>query len=248
MPPVADDKAYYTTVYYVGCKVAQRCDLCQRPACRFCTTSFETYLAHMGCLDIRVNVLSEKTTCEDIWKTGVLSKPWFMPPIGISQFKPSKHQLESLVSDLADEASGTKRMIQSVLALPHELFRTIVWEMAERSFVARVSLALQFNTDYMNQLKQRRSLSDSWFTSAEVRDYNFEFLGVQYQPFLKDSSCTTDDSVIRLGLDHLGIRSVELLNSHPRSRQRNRYPWYIVERVHHLQENFKLVSNVCREQ
>jgi len=241
IPPVGLMSQQYTFVHFSDEDGAQRCALCLRPACSSCVSSPDSYLAHKECLDIRANLLPGKATCEEIWDVGVAIKPWSISPMEETVFKPSKEELEICFHNLED--SDTKKLVQRLLALPDELFRMIIWEKADRSTLARITLVLQFNMDLIRKLKRKWRLAELDFTSPQLCVLGFAFLGVYYQPFIKDANPLTDQSVIRLGVDYLGIRTAEILEEYPATgrQQPGKCAWYIIERLYRARAQFKIV-------
>lgn len=84
---------------------------------------------------------------------------------------------------LYDDGSGMKGLVKKLLALPDDLFRIILWEMADRSTLARIALVSQFAAPVLDELKRKRPLTNLDFTSPQLHMYNFILLGVQYEQF-----------------------------------------------------------------
>lgn len=223
---------------------AQQYALCLRPACRSCTSSPSSYLAHKDCLDIRTNIVPRKATCKEVWHIGIAVKTWFTSPGEETVFKPFKGELEVLSPSLHDDGSGTKELVRKLSALPDELFRMIMWEMADRSTLARIALVSQFAASVLNELKRKRPLTNLDFTSVQLHRYKFLFLGVQYEPFLKGVQLITDRSVLRLGVNHLGIRKMEILEDYPAARSHGNCAWYLLERFSWARVQLRIVPNV----
>ncbi|KAF4624632.1 hypothetical protein G7Y89_g13537 [Cudoniella acicularis] len=241
MPPVGLISQQYTFVHFSEEDRAQRCALCLRPDCSSCVSSPDSYLAHKECLDIRTNLpLSGKATCEEIWDIGVATKPWSISPMEETVFKPSKEELEILFPRL--ENSDTKNLVQKLLDLPDELFRMIMWQKADRSTLARITLVSQFKMDLIHKLKYKWPLPELDFTNPELRKLGFAFLGVYYQPFIKSLNPPADQSVIRLGVDYLGVRTAEILERYPATgrQQARNSTWYIIERFCRARAQFKI--------
>lgn len=95
--------------------------------------------------------------------------------------------------------------------------------MADRFTLARIALVSQFTAPVLDELKYKRPLTNLDFTSAQLYTYKFLFLGVQYEPFLKGVQPITDQSVLRLGLNHLRIRKIEILEDYPTARSHGNY-------------------------
>lgn len=244
MPSIGLMNQRYTLVHFTQPDAAQRCALCLRPACPSCISSPSSYLAHKDCLDIRTNIVLGKATFEEVWHIGVATKAWFPSPGEETVFKPSKGELEVLSPSLHDDGSGTKGLVRKLLALPDELFRMIMWEMADRSILARIALVSSFAAPVLDELKRKRPLTNLDFTSAQLHMYNFLFLGVRYEPFLKGAQSITDRSVLRLGLNHLGIRNMEILEYYPTARSHGNCAWYMLERFSWAQVQLRIVPNV----
>jgi hypothetical protein len=124
-------------------------------------------LAHQECLDIRANLLPGKATCKEIWDVGVAIKPWSISLVGETIFKPSKGELETRLHKLIN--TDTKKLVQKLVALPDELFYMIMWEKADRSTLARITLISQFDNGLIYKLKPKSPLVELEFTSAHVR-------------------------------------------------------------------------------
>jgi hypothetical protein len=56
---------------------------------------------------------------------------------------------------------------------------------------------------------------ESNFTDTQLYAFDFTFLGIYYHPFFKSTYPLIDTLVIKLGVDHLGIRTAEMLEGHP---------------------------------
>ena len=246
MPSVGLMSQRYTMVYFSGQDAAQRCALCLRPACSSCISSPDSYLAHQECLDIRAHLLPGKATCKEIWDVGVATKPWLISPAEETIFKPSKRELETRLHKL--ENTDTKRLVQKLVALPDELFRMIMWEKADHSTLARITLVSQFNNGLIHQLKPKLPLAELEFTSAQSHIFDFTFLGIHYQPVIKNANPPTDTAVLRLGVDHLGIRTAEILEEYPAicRQELGNCAWYIIERLYRARTQFKLALSVRR--
>ncbi|KAH7321943.1 hypothetical protein BKA65DRAFT_91431 [Rhexocercosporidium sp. MPI-PUGE-AT-0058] len=221
----------------------QRAALCLRPACRSCTSSPSSYLAHKDCLDIHTNIVPGKATCDELWRIGIAVKPWFTSPGEEAVFKPAKGELAVLAPSLHDDGSGTKELVRNLLDLPDELFRMIMWEMADCSTLARLALISQFAAQILNELKCKRPLTNLDFTSVHLHMYKFISLGVQYEQFFKGVQSITDRSVLRLGLNHLGIRKMEILEDYPTARSRKTCAWYVLERLSWARTQLRIVPN-----
>ncbi len=203
----------YTVVHVNEQDGGRRSALCLRPACSSCIASSDSYLAHQECLNIRANLLPGKATCKEIWEIGAATKPWLISPAKETIFKSSKGELQTRLHKLQNTA--TKRLVQKLVALPDELFRMIMWDMADHSTLARITLVLQFNNGLVHRLKPKSPLAELEFTSAQLRIFDFAFLGIHYQPIIKNANPPTDTAVLRLGVDYLGIRTAEILELYP---------------------------------
>ncbi|KAI9739940.1 MAG: hypothetical protein M1818_004996 [Claussenomyces sp. TS43310] len=240
MPSVGLMNQRYSMVYLSEQDEPQRHSLCLRPDCG-CQRSYRSYVVHKDCFDIRANLSPEGATCEEAWEIGTILEPWFPPPVQDTIFKPSKAQLEICLPKLQD--SETKKLVQKLVLLPDELFHMIMWEEAGRSALGRISLVSQFNIDLIQRLKRRDLPAELDFASAQLCREDFTFLGIRYQPF-KNIYQSTDKSVIRFGVDHLGIRTAEVLDEYPATGRQRRQTclWYIVEYLSYACTYLKLLQ------
>lgn len=187
-----------------------------------------SYLAHEDCVP-------QGITMEAFWGLGRVLFPWFSSPTQELIFRPSKNALQSYIG-------------RKFAEIPDEIFQMILWDYAPRSTIARLGVSLQFNADFIKSLSSfpvEQSLEFD-FLNPDVRFFALDFLGICYRPFLSDSTTIGDNSMIRITLDHYGIRSVKILDEYPTTKSSRSQPgtWYILENLSQARQNFKLFSNV----
>jgi hypothetical protein len=156
----------------------------------------KSYLAHKNCFPKGVSK-------EAFWTLGVALEAWFPSMKNELIFRPSKIVLQDYLG-------------RGFITLPDELFQMILWDSAPRSTLARLGVALQFNTDVIKSLSSSAKQSLEFeFLNPALRAFAINLLGISYRPFLSESSSISDNSVIRLTLDHFGIRKAEILSQYP---------------------------------
>jgi hypothetical protein len=236
MPTTRKMDPVYITVYFND-KVDEDFLLCFR---RHYNSSnlYLTYVAHEECIPKNI---SRKT----LWEIGSAVDPWFPPsPSQELIFRPSIDVLKEYLLKLQAPIATESKLAN----LPNELLQVILWEYAAFSPLSRSTMALQFDRDLINTLRRsiQRPPMDFDFTDPALRTFEFEFLGIYYRPFATNIPLITDASVIRLTVDRLGIRTIEILSEYPitEARQSRNGVWYIVENFYHACKKFKLVSNV----
>jgi hypothetical protein len=189
----------------------------------------KSYIAHEDCFPKGI-------TLQGFWTLGHALEPWFPSPARELVFRPSKGALRDYLG-------------QKFLNLPEEIFQMILWDYAPRSTLARLGVALQFKSDIIKSLDcvpVEQSLQFD-FLNPLLRFFALDFLGVRYRPYVSKTAKIGDSSVIRVALDHFGIRSVEILEEYPSTNSSRSQPgtWYILEHLSQARRKFKLFSAVC---
>jgi len=148
---------------------------------------------------------------------------------------------EEMSTHLEDASNTeTKKLLQLLLALPEELCGIILRDpLTIHSTLSRATLVWQFNAELIHKLCGTTATS---LVAHQSSGSAFNFLGLQYPQYKQEPSNST--SFIRIGVDHLGIRTVEVLEQYPTSdRHDNRSClWYIVERQDYFTREIKHIT------
>lgn len=240
-------EVYPEDVTNVTVRISNKKRLMRRSICVLlwcnCRNHHRSYVAHENCFDLRTILRPGKVTFQDIWDVGTLVQPWYRPLRDLI-FKPSRAYLKVCLPRLID--SETKDLMQMLARLPEEVFRMIMGDWVGRSALARITLAAQFNDDLVRGSKGQ-TLPVALDSNSEQLETVFNYLGNQYLSTLNIDRPAAHGSVIRICVDHLGIRSAEILEEYPAKCElcTTEGLWYIVEDLNYAREHFEFFHNVC---
>lgn len=217
----------YAKLYLNGHLEAQKSQICEDQY--LSSDHMNSYIAHKDCIPRDV-------TKEAFWALGRALDPWFPSPREEQLFRPSKDVLQVHFG-------------REFTDLPEEIFQMIVWDYSPCFMLTRLGVASQFNMDFIDSLTSPFPKEQSFkfdFLNPVLRVYAVDLLGISYHPFLSTADSISDDSVIRLAVDHFGIRSVEILDEFPDVKLSWPQPgtWHVLEYYGQAQRKFELFSSV----
>jgi hypothetical protein len=223
----------YGTVCFDGTEESWR--LCRHPPCPTCQKSPIAFVLHIDCVRLLKRCVPKQILLHT-WLLGSWSYPW--PGAYHDAPVPS---LEPLASRMMYADSDLRSLVERVTGLPPEL-RNLVIDYTANSLLWRFAKVLgqvRFIDYLMKDVKTLLpSTLDCWLRGRPIYEKIEKSLN-------KNGNERHSLKWFRMGVDDLGIRSIQLLES--RSVLPDRVlpdcPWYIVEDIARL-DNLKIESNV----